>query len=495
MTILSRVLTAGVLCLLPVAAAGQPAALKARKVHDRVRVQVDTVDTPKPGSVVVYSVDTATGEFETLEPNKQFVAAGSAIAITVPRFNPLKTAITITVEDAVDPSHESVSKLVESLLSMSTILGAKLEPAGNPGMRTVGANVAGCTETEKQVDADLVELSSTLNDAIFSGTRIKKEISDAADAIDNGFNLGGPAAILSGVQKLAAFLGANDTSKGTLRFAVAAAEAAIKKVEAEATRKDPDTCRQAVQRLYVLAVLTNPGQRLASLVQATKAVSDILTNLRTYAPSNRWSQADRSEFVARRDINPTPATMKKVKVAFATRQYEESGITPGVMIGKTTDAASAEFIVRRYSAWVPEIGVGLTFSRVKRPEYGTGKNSDGETVIAQVAPKDDASLDPSLMVNFVCGFCGLTPLTPMFQVGVSTSKTSPAMFLGGGIRFAGTAKGDFAFGYGAVLPWAKQLKNEADLNKVISGTAELAEHLEWRRVTGFHSYVTLQYKF
>ena len=150
-------------------------------------------------------------------------------------------------------------------------------------------------------------------------------------------------------------------------------------------------------------------------------------------------------------------------------------------------------VVRKYAPWVPEIGAGLTFAKVKRQKFGTGTNDAGKTVISEADP-DESSIDPTLMMNFLCGFCGASGFTPMFQVGTSTSKSTPAIFLGGGIRLLPTSKGDVALGVGYVIPFAKQLKGDAAVGDPIEGTADLENKLEWQRVKGA-VYVNLQYKF
>jgi hypothetical protein len=479
---------------LPGTVLAQPAGLKATAVKDRIRLRVQPAEgssPAKPQSEIVYIVDNEPSEGDTFAKDQQFAAMGRSVVVTVANFNPLTSTLTVTMEDAADPSHEITGKLVESLLSVSTVLGAKI-PEG------LSARIASLDKDCKPEVAtdDIRELNSLLNDEIWSGKSIKKAIDDAARAIGGGFSKGGAAAVGDGVRELEKFLGTDQDTADlkTLRLRLKQAQAIVKKIEAAASKTNPDRCEAPVQIYYLLAVASNPNERLGTLTKVVKGFSDLVEYLRAYADGGRWSTTHPAEFVAKRGINPTPSTMKKVKVTYATRAYEES-TTPGVMTVKNTDAASAEFTVRRYSAWVPEIGVGLTFNKVDRPVYGTGKNAAGETVIALSASDTSTKIDPTLLVNFVCGFCGLTPLTPMFQVGTSTSKTSPAILLGGGVRFAATAKGDFAIGFGAILPWAKQLKNENDLGKVIPGTAALDEHLEWQRVKGFHSYLTLQYKF
>lgn len=491
-----RALAVALSAILPVAASAQPPGLTARPVRDFIRLTVQPTEGSTPAKrelEIVWVVDREDRVGESFAKDQQFGAKGRPIAITVANFNPLTSALTITVDDVADPTHETLGKLVESLLSVSTILGAKI-PDGIAGR--MGGFAGDCGKHLSGATDDIRNLNDALNDEIWSSKSIRKEIDNAARAIETNLGKGGALAAGDGVRVLEAFLGSDEDNSDakTLRARLKDAQNLLKKIEAAATNRNADKCEAAVQHIYLLAITANPSERLATFTKVVKNFSDIVESIREYTVRTRWSPAYPMELIARRGINPTSATMKKVKVKHATRSYQDSAI-PGVLTLKDTDSAAAEFTVRRYSAWVPEIGVGLTFNQVDRPIYGTGKNAAGETIIALSATDKSTKIDPTLMVNFVCGFCRLSPVTPMFQIGTSTSKTTPAILVGGGVRFLATSKGDFAIGFGWIVPWAKQLKNEGDLNKVIAGTAALEEHLEWRIVDKFHKYVTLQYKF
>jgi hypothetical protein len=480
------------------AAFAQPPAISAPVVHERIRLRAKSAadSTPaKPKAELQFKLDRETREFGPFEKDQQFgVKSARGVAITLERFNPLANAISINVDDVPDPSAETLSKLVESLQSVSTILGGTATTTRSAIV--LPDALIECKDQFQQADTLLGKLAAALNDDIWTSAKIKESIDSASTAIATGFAGGGALAVQGGVKKFDDFMGSDkdaDDAK-TLRRKLKIAKAALTDVESLAKKENTQGCDAIVHPLYLLAMTSSPGERVATMERVLKAFSDIADYLRPFSEPSRWSTGDPSDYLVTSTIIPTSSTMKKVKVTFQARSYETTA-TPGILTVKTTDAGSTEFTVRRYSAWVPEIGVGVTFNRVSRPVYGTGKNAAGQTTIALSETDKTTKVDPTVLVNFVCGFCGLTRLTPMFQIGTSTSKTTPAILLGGGVRVFPTAKGEFAIGYGAILPWAKQLKNDDDLGKVIDGTAALEQHLEWRVVKGFHSYVTLQYKF
>jgi len=496
----------------PTAAQG---ALGDTRVKNRIRLQVvDATDGPKKATVQ-FAVD-STQDFNSLAADKTFLATGP-IVITVRRFNPLTTSVTVTVNDAADPTHATMGKLVESLLGMATVLGAKIEgAAGLDGLKlrlnrvaedTLGRDAASTCKASDEVGEVIEALDGSLFDPIWSAGELRKQTTGWGRTIDSKFKGGanGPAAIDAARQVLETYLGAeseptNDktlkwaaSSSSNLTEALAKVNFAIRTLDDALAKKNPTPCDKVAQEQYRVLRLTNPYERRHRLTEIHKTVAAIRDSLDTYATPARWSVSDMAEFIAKDSIEPTSSTMKNVTVGFSSLTYDVTQPT-GALTVRKEDLTSAKVVVRRYVAWIPEIGVGLTFSTVNRPTYGTGTNDAGQTVITP-GPIDSYSIDPTIMVNLICGFCGLNSVTPMFQIGTSTSKTTPAIFLGGGFRLAATAKGDFAFGIGWVLPWAKQLKSGVEPGKVIDGTADLQTNLEWRRITGQHVYVNLQYKF
>lgn len=482
--------------VIPDTATAQFSALKGTRVRQRISLSTSTrVEAGGQVPVVKYRLDGQAAEYHELANDQEFLSSGP-IALTIRQFNPLRTAVTVSLDDAADPTFASMTQLVESLLGLSGVLGAGLPGKDTPKTkaRTL-ADEESCPALDEAEEVQTELVTALYRNPIWTPKRLTAEIETWASSIDEVFADGksGPSAIGAALALADAFIGKNETAPGSLSLAVNQAEVLIKKIDAALDVPADDECAKSALRVYEQLRLTNPHERLQRLKAIYQSVVGIRNLLSTYARQGQWSTVEPGEFIVRDSIQASADTMKKVTVAFSTVSYGADPQT-GTLTGTKKPLSSARLVVRRYQAWVPEIGVGLTYARVQRPKYGTGKNAVGETVIAE-APPDDSQFAPTLMVNFLCGFCPAAALTPMIQIGASTSKDAPALFLGGGIRLLPTSKGDFAVGVGWVLPFARQLKSSSAVGKVIAGTAELDSNLEWQRVSGTHVYVNLQYKF
>ena len=164
----------------------------------------------------------------------------------------------------------------------------------------------------------------------------------------------------------------------------------------------------------------------------------------------------------------------------------------GALTLTSSEAASAKFVVERYTKFTPEIGLGATFGFVTRPKYGTGKNAAGETIITAATP-DRVSIDPTIMVNFVpTSFSGAAPFV---QLGAATSKTSPAVFIGGGWRVPGSsASNGIAVGVGLMLAWVKDLQT-LQPGSVVTGTSQIESDMAFDPQPRPRFYFNIQYKF
>jgi hypothetical protein len=103
------------------------------------------------------------------------------------------------------------------------------------------------------------------------------------------------------------------------------------------------------------------------------------------------------------------------------------------------------------------------------------------------------SVNPGLLVNFVCA-CNLGPVAPLLQVGAATSKTLPAVLLGGGLRLFGAGKGDLGIGGGLMLAWVRDLQKLAP-GSVVQGTKDIEADLGFHTKPKSAGYFVIQYKF
>jgi hypothetical protein len=480
------------------------------RVRHRIRLQVLEKQ-------LQYAVDDST-DFNNLSQGQTFLTSGP-ITVTIRGFNPLTTNASVTVDDAADPTHETLGTLVKALLDMSSILGADvgdkvgaalkansesssaqvksiIESLGDPRVSerfTKSTATPSCTGEQDEAAKAVTDLYRALNAKVWSEGALKEKTDEWVSAINEGLRkkdaMG--ADVLTTVARLVQdFIGSKDEAH-TLSGAITELQRAQKVIEDALNKKAPSPCDESVSYIYALAELGSSRDRLQRFVGLRKVVTDIHTSLASYAEPAKRDGTFTGDLVVRHSVEPTASAMRTVGVKVSTLKYD---VSTGSIAVSTDIGPAATMVIRRYSSWVPEIGVGVTFSNVTRPSYGTAMNDAGKIVIAE-GQTDSSSIDPTIMVNFSCGFCGTGPLRPMFQVGASTSTSSPAVFIGAGIRLAETAKGAFAIGAGFVLPWARQLKDDSPVGTIIDGTADLDAHLEWRRLSGTYVYWNLQYKF
>lgn len=462
--------------------AGSPASADIR-ANDAIRVSTVTDGT---STTLHYRVDGKKSEYTTALDGAKFVTPGS-VSIALRNFNPLRQSIVISISDAKDDRYEVLTKLIGSLSDTFVALGIK--PAKDD-LRPLMAQGDTCLAEKREAETAVSTLDARLNDDIWKAPRFAQVIERAATKIDTAHNESGFAEAVAEVTNFIDGSGtppAAGAAPTSLKAALAQLEEAIAAVEKPLSVKEPSSCLEQVMPLYRLAHLTDPSRRLSSYRKLSAGLSKIAADLGTY---HDWSTVHGDEYVLKR-ITPTSDTLKKVEIKAQKISYE---IGDDAITTKAAALASATFEVRHYTVWVPEIGVGMTYSRYELKTYGTGQGTDGKTVLAETK-RTQTNFDPTLMVNFVCGFCGASLLTPMLQIGTSTSTTTPGLFAGAGFKVIGGSKGALAIGAGFAVPFSKQPKNQEDVGKAIDGTAALADKLEFRPVRGQHWYLNLQYKF
>jgi hypothetical protein len=253
-----------------------------------------------------------------------------------------------------------------------------------------------------------------------------------------------------------------------------------------------DTAAAEQKGYYEAAALsdqTSRIQQLSALTKATKQLSDLLE--KQYANADKWMGPNLTDYVISDEISLSFDKMQNVtvKVASVTLKVD----SPSSALSTDQQAAgSATFSVRRYSSFTPEIGVGAVFGTIKQPTYGTGKNAEGQTVVAK-APDKSLSINPTILANFVCR-CGTGLLVPMVQVGAAVSKDLPSILVGGGLRLFGMGKGDIAIGGGGMFAWYKDLQ-KLKVGDVISGTNDINADLGYLSRPKIGGYFAIQYKF
>jgi hypothetical protein len=442
------------------------------KVGPRMRVRWNTTTKAMewaPGSSEDYS-NIGTGTF--------FLSKG-AVAITYPRVNPLKIQTNATDVAVPDPTAAIMDRLGQSLTAMiTTVVPA---PAANaridrnaplPGPPAACAVAAATDARNALVDLLYMNVAS----AAYFNQESKAWISN----IDAGLDAGkAPEAIASAAADMRA-------DAANLKKRIDRAGEYQDKIRECAGNADT-TIADAYTGLLLAGA---PDVRVARLDAVRGLFVDLADALTTrYAPVERWIGSDYR--VTPGAVLATSENMRKITLTVTNVSLDINASSDAVTVVRK-DLGTSEFTVRKYALFVPEIGVGAVFAKVKPPKYGTATNDKGQMVVAP-ASGTQVSVNPSILVNFVCR-CELGPIAPMVQVGSAVSKDTPAFLLGGGLRLFSVGKGDFAIGGGAMFAWVKDLQTLKP-GSVVTGTKDIEADLGFSSTPRIRGYLTLQYKF
>jgi hypothetical protein len=153
----------------------------------------------------------------------------------------------------------------------------------------------------------------------------------------------------------------------------------------------------------------------------------------------------------------TTASAKDIKTITVKAVALSARVVSGALV-RTADndkAVSVAFNLRQHSAVVVEVVPGFVVAKVSAPQYETGLDANGKTVVVRGKDKD-VSYGGALLLNGIIGAHQKSFLYPMVQVGVSISPDGPGVLAGVGGRFNGSRA--LAFSAGAILAWVKDLQ-------------------------------------
>jgi hypothetical protein len=244
--------------------------------------------------------------------------------------------------------------------------------------------------------------------------------------------------------------------------------------------------------IYSSVSLSDQTLRLSQLsgaVGAANQLADLLA--KQYGASDKWMGPNATNYVVSDEITPSYQQMQNVTVKVASVAIKVDELTSRITTEQQS-LGSVSFSIRKYSVLTPEVGIGAVFGTIKQPQYGTGKNAAGQTIITRVLD-NSLSVNPTVLANFVCR-CGTGLLVPMVQVGAAASKDLPAILLGAGLRLFGVGKGDVAIGGGAMFAWYKDLQ-KLHVGDVVNGTSDISADLGYINRPTIGGYFAIQYKF
>jgi len=473
-----QALLTALLSFLPLSAAAADATrefLTAPRVTRQIRLQFESRG-------VAFDVDDD-HLWRPLLPATLFVT-NTEIALTVHRLNPLALQVAAGVESADDPSHADMALLLKALLQIPAIISPGAVDAKKAAAAILGATgrgVAGgesvCAPVQRALDL-LERIHNTLYSPEVTPDTLASELSAWIAAIDES---PGPTGIHAARQAIG-------DAHGRIARLVSAAQKAIDDLVArlDAQPATDDACTAAERGIYEMVRLSNPSARLADLRAMAKTLNGMDTALKRFDDPAAW----RGDDYVMMSLRPTSDRLLNVTARAVAIKYDTSN---GSLTMTGEDSRTATLTLRYFTPFAVEVGVGAVFAFVDRPKYGTHRNSRGDVTVAS-AGIDSVSVNPTVLLNFVCRCGGAAIVEPMAQIGASTSKETPTVFLGGGIRLFGIGRGDVGIGGGAALTWVRDL-TKLEVGQTVGGTADIEKDLSFKHAPHVGSYLVLQYKF
>ena len=471
-------LATALLSSLPLASAaadGTREFLTAPRVRHQIRLRFDN-------KRVAFDVDDDR-LWRPLDPGSLFVTS-TEIALTVHRLNPLAMQVTAGIEAAEDPAHADIALLLTALLQIPAIVSPGSVDARKAASAILGASGVSpepgkrCTPVQRALDL-LESLHNTLYSAEVAPETIASELATWTASIEAA---PGAAGVHTARTAIA------DTH-ATMTRLIAAAQRSIndlvRRLDEDPAPAD-DACAAAERGIYEVIRLANPAARLADIRAIAKTMNGMTAALKRFDDPAVW----RGEDYVLASVRPTADKLLNVTARSSALSY---GIDDGSLTVTGEEGQTATLVLRYFTPFAIEIGLGAAFAFVDRPKYGTHKNARGDVTVAS-AGVDSVSVNPTVMVNFVCRCGGATIVEPMAQIGASTAKETPSIFFGGGIRLFGIGRGDFAIGGGAVVSWVRDL-TKLDVGQTVGGTADIEKDLSFSHPPRVGSYMVLQYKF
>jgi hypothetical protein len=230
--------------------------------------------------------------------------------------------------------------------------------------------------------------------------------------------------------------------------------------------------------------ITDVLARIELLERLANDLEALHGSLASYAVGTNWVG---DSFVVFR----TAANPKVIKAISLKANPVSIRVASGVLV-RTADvdkASSVTFNLRQHSAVVVEVVPAFVVAKVDAPQYDTGLDSDGRTVVVRRKDKE-VSYSGAVILNGILGSGRRSLLYPMIQTGVSVSPDGPGFLFGVGGRFAGSRA--LAFSAGGILAWVKELQTLSP-GSPVAGAAALKDDLRYEPRVRW--YFALQYNF
>ena len=476
--------------------------MSARPVDSVIKLQV-------AGQHIEFAVDTDP-EYHPIGADRLFLSS-DAISLRYPAFNPLKLQIAVSEEQVDDPSDTPVTKLLEALLQVPTIINppatvavsagqSQPQPATSPSRPASprpprAAAPMACRRLQQASDISN-QLAAHLYAEEFTAGHLRTMLRTWVSLIDT---TPGAQGIALARDAITTFRTTNFTGRLRaaeqliLRLDMLANDPSLQSLStanlpSNSESYDSHVCGWTARALVSSAQLSGLRERLEELERLSSTIGALADELGPFVDG--WRPIPSVGGVPHYELATIQAGGRKtITIKAATISYVPSAARVAV---STSAVPPATFVIRPYRLLTPEIGAGLVMSTLRRPIYGTTVNSEGDTVVA-IAGEEAVHLSTAITVNYVCRCWGVN-FAPMIQIGVSPDPETPAIMLGGGVRLFGAGNGDFALGLGRVFAWVQRL-SDVSIGDVAEETTTVQQHLGFTPTPAGAWYGALMFNF
>jgi hypothetical protein len=476
--------------LSPSAAKGQDASdpVKRTRLGDQLLVSLDARQGEDGAPTYVFRYRTTPGDTRKPLVSGKVFTASDAVQVTYPRFNPFNVQVTAAVTAAPDPGFTAVTRLVEALLATAGVLRPDLdlenvmqEAKADLAMDAARSTTRSCTA---QVEAQryLTALTNRLYDPRLKAEALLASVKEWSQAIDK---TPGPVGIRSVQREVKNLVTVADDDLDTAKSLVKELDDRLKKA-AEAVKAAPGVaCAADTLTIYQLIQHSRPAARLLELGAVRTSIQVVAKGLEPLGHDGAWVEDDHGRLThyVVTTVEPTVTELQVVEIKGSLVTYD-AGLA-GLAVSTKT-GATAKFTIMRHAAWFPEIGAGVIFADFAEPEYGTGTDAAGRTIVKKVG-QSSISLDPAVVTNFLLRQDG--NVMPMVQVGAVPAPASPGFVVGIGFRFVRPRIG-FAVGWAHL--WIEDLTGLEE-NDPVTGTEQITSSL--KRQGRDKPYFMIQYTF
>lgn len=420
------------------------------------------------GTRILYQVNTLPNDlrFKQIEDSAMLLPVDRSVNFFIRPLNPLNYAFKAENKVILDPVDAAASTALTSVIDfLSSKLLFKTDSAA---------------KGKKQVFCDLSKAIAAYNTVVTSLKEDPKEKikSIFSDLKQLSFNT--EQETRDGISKAEADISAIAKTYSTLPGKIDILKDAIKNISCD----DPNAefiSKEVFATVLKDVMITYSGQakRFTNLDKVFKLVK------------KTQEEASRLNWLVK--IDEVPAT--KGKISIFTIKINESGykLADDEIVEADTKEKTAKVLrIRNFQRFVPEVSVGIAYTDLSFPKYGTTTDAAGKQVVTLAGEEKINKVNFTTMINYTL-FLTNSPVHPFWQIGIGANTDFPTFLTGiGGRLNAGPKR--LAIAAGIATTWIKSL-NKLELNKVVSGPAEVENDVKFKFNNKPKPYLGIQYNF